>query len=76
MGARELHIVDVFDTDGKGRTKKPFGRETSLNEVQAALRQMGTTPLRLARRLERYSRVQPSAGVRLMNGNAATYLQP
>jgi hypothetical protein len=26
MGARELHIVDVFDTDGKGRTKKPFGR--------------------------------------------------
>jgi len=26
MGARELHIVDVFDRDGKGRTKKPFGR--------------------------------------------------
>jgi predicted nucleic acid-binding Zn-ribbon protein len=26
MGARELHIVDVFDTDGKGHTKKPFGR--------------------------------------------------
>jgi hypothetical protein len=26
MGARELHIVDVFDTDGKGRTKKSFGR--------------------------------------------------
>jgi hypothetical protein len=26
MGARDLHIVDVFDTDGKGRTKKPFGR--------------------------------------------------
>jgi hypothetical protein len=26
MGARELHIVDVFDTDGKGRIKKAFGR--------------------------------------------------
>jgi archaellum component FlaC len=26
MGARDLHIVDVFDTDGKGRTRKPFGR--------------------------------------------------
>jgi anti-sigma factor ChrR (cupin superfamily) len=26
MGARELHIVDVIDRDGKGRTKKPFGR--------------------------------------------------
>jgi hypothetical protein len=26
MGARELHIVDVIDRDGKGRTKKAFGR--------------------------------------------------
>jgi hypothetical protein len=26
MGARNLHIVDVFDVDGKGRTQKPFGR--------------------------------------------------
>jgi len=26
MGARELHIVDVVDRDGKGRAKKPFGR--------------------------------------------------
>jgi ATP:corrinoid adenosyltransferase len=26
MGARELHIVDVVDRDGKGRTKKAFGR--------------------------------------------------
>jgi archaellum component FlaC len=26
MGARDLHIVDVFDTDGKGRIRKPFGR--------------------------------------------------
>jgi hypothetical protein len=26
MGARELHIVDVVDRDGRGRTKKPFGR--------------------------------------------------
>jgi hypothetical protein len=26
MGARNLRIVDVFDVDGKGRTKKPFGR--------------------------------------------------
>jgi flagellar hook-basal body complex protein FliE len=26
MGARDVHIVDVFDIDGKGRTKKAFGR--------------------------------------------------
>jgi hypothetical protein len=26
MGARNLRIVDVFDVDPKGRTKKPFGR--------------------------------------------------
>jgi len=26
MGARELHIVDVVDRDGKGRTKRAFGR--------------------------------------------------
>ncbi len=26
MGARELHIVDVVDRDGKGRTRKAFGR--------------------------------------------------
>jgi hypothetical protein len=26
VGARNLHIVDVYDTDGKGRTKKPFAR--------------------------------------------------
>jgi hypothetical protein len=26
MGARKLRIVDIFDADGKGRTRKPFGR--------------------------------------------------
>jgi len=26
MGARELHIVDVVDRDGKGRPRKAFGR--------------------------------------------------
>jgi hypothetical protein len=26
MGARSLHIVDVFDVDGKGKTQLPFGR--------------------------------------------------
>jgi hypothetical protein len=26
MGARELHIVDVVDIDGKGHTRKAFGR--------------------------------------------------
>jgi hypothetical protein len=26
MGARDLHIVDVVDIDGKGRTRKAFGR--------------------------------------------------
>jgi hypothetical protein len=26
MGARSLHIVDVFDVDGKGNTQRPFGR--------------------------------------------------
>jgi len=26
MGARNLHIVDVFDVDGKGKTQRPFGR--------------------------------------------------
>ena len=26
MGARDLHIVDIVDTDGRGYTKKPFGR--------------------------------------------------
>jgi hypothetical protein len=26
MGARDLHIVDVIDRDGKGRAKKAFGR--------------------------------------------------
>jgi hypothetical protein len=26
MGARSLHIVDVFDVDGKGKTRSPFGR--------------------------------------------------
>lgn len=26
MGARNLRIVDVFDVDSKGRTRKPFGR--------------------------------------------------
>ena len=26
MGARNLHITDVFDIDDRGKTKKPFGR--------------------------------------------------
>src|SRR5206468_419627 len=26
MGARSLLITDVYDVDGKGRTRKPFGR--------------------------------------------------
>src|SRR5260370_32240255 len=26
MGARNLRIIDVFDVDSKGRTRKPFGR--------------------------------------------------
>ncbi|SRR5713101_1372382 len=26
MGARNLRIIDVFDVDGKGRTRRPFGR--------------------------------------------------
>ncbi len=26
MGARDLHLVDIVDTDGRGHTKKPFGR--------------------------------------------------
>jgi flagellar motor protein MotB len=26
MGARNLHIVDVYDTDGKGHTRRAFGR--------------------------------------------------
>ncbi len=26
MGARNLHIIDVFDVDGKGRSAKAFGR--------------------------------------------------
>jgi hypothetical protein len=26
MGARNLHITDVFDVDDRGKTKKPFGR--------------------------------------------------
>jgi len=26
MGARNLHITDVFDIDERGKTKKPFGR--------------------------------------------------
>ena len=26
MGARNLRIVDVYDVDGKGKTRKPFGR--------------------------------------------------
>jgi hypothetical protein len=26
MGARSLHIVDVFDVDGKGKTQRPYGR--------------------------------------------------
>ena len=26
MGARDLHIVDVIDRDGKGRVRKAFGR--------------------------------------------------
>lgn len=26
MGARNLHIIDVFDVDGKGKTKQAFGR--------------------------------------------------
>src|SRR5260370_5987867 len=26
MGARDLHIVDVVDRDGKGRARKAFGR--------------------------------------------------
>jgi hypothetical protein len=26
MGARNLRIIDVFDVDGKGKTKRPFGR--------------------------------------------------
>jgi len=26
MGARSLHIVDVYDVDGKGKTRPPFGR--------------------------------------------------
>jgi hypothetical protein len=26
MGARNLRIIDIFDADSKGRTRKPFGR--------------------------------------------------
>lgn len=26
MGARNLHIIDVFDVDGRGVTRRPFGR--------------------------------------------------
>ena len=26
MGARSLHIIDVFDVDDRGRTRRPFGR--------------------------------------------------
>jgi len=26
MGARNLRIIDIFDVDSKGRTRKPFGR--------------------------------------------------
>ncbi|HLA11527.1 MAG TPA: hypothetical protein VJ023_13150 [Pyrinomonadaceae bacterium] len=26
MGARNLHIIDVYDVDGKGKTKRSFGR--------------------------------------------------
>lgn len=26
MGARNLHITDVYDVDGKGKTESPFGR--------------------------------------------------
>lgn len=26
MAARKLHIIDVFDVDDKGKTKRPFGR--------------------------------------------------
>ncbi len=26
MGARDLHLVDIVDTDGRGHTKRPFGR--------------------------------------------------
>jgi len=26
MGARSLHIVDVYDVDGRGKTRPPFGR--------------------------------------------------
>jgi len=26
MGARKLHITDVYDVDGKGKSRKPFGR--------------------------------------------------
>lgn len=26
MGARNLHIIDVFDVDGRGQTRRPFGR--------------------------------------------------
>ncbi len=26
MGARNLHIIDVFDVDGKGKTRQAFGR--------------------------------------------------
>ncbi len=26
MGARNLRIIDVFDVDGKGKTRRPFGR--------------------------------------------------
>jgi len=26
MGARNLHIIDVFDVDGRGKTRRPFGR--------------------------------------------------
>jgi len=26
MGARNLRIIDIFDVDGEGRTRKPFGR--------------------------------------------------
>ena len=26
MGARNLHIIDVFDADGRGRSRKSFGR--------------------------------------------------
>jgi Anti-sigma-K factor rskA len=46
MGARNLHLTDIYDVDGKGKTERPFGRVfyTDKKSLTFYAFDLGTSP--------------------------------